>query len=540
MTITSNLHIGLAVWSNHTFTLGERCGTGGNAYQCITAGTSTSAPTGTSADVDNGGAAHFKWLSAIDYTSWQASYDAIASPLTQPVERLIWNDGVIQCVIGTILFFPGGKAGTSATNTITYKPAPGESFRDQASSTPINVDPTKGVTIKGATSGTASPVSYLWIVDPWFVVEGIQFLDTYATSQANFFLVASANNVRIRGCLFDSYTQTAGGNFGAIVTSGTTDSLVVANCFGIDRATSNVGRIILQGNGSATADKVVNSTFISSSTSGVAVEGSGSAANALVVKNCAMLGQTNPVTGASGTAVGVDHCVMSGSGLSFATDNGSNLFSKTAANQFVSATVDFRLKAGADCIHVAVNDTTDVPLSDDLFKSLRPSGLWDVGCYQLTAAVASAITEAATAADARSAAMVAAPAVTEAAVAAAVPTVTMVAAPAITEAGSATDVPVVVTPALGVITEAASAADTSTAAMVAAVAVPEAASAADSLFGALPFHPGITEAATSADVLSAAMVAALVATEAASAADIVAGSIVSSTTPTRASMFFGS
>lgn len=541
MTITSNIHVGVAAWTNHTFILNEPCSNAGNAYRCITPGTAPAAPTGTSQDATfGGGSAHFRYLSAVDYTDFQASYDGIASPVTQPVERLIWNHGVIQCVIGTILLFPGGKSGTSATNTITYKPAPGESFRDQpGASTPLNIDPTKGVTIQGATSGAASPVSYIWIVDPWFIVDGIQFLDTYATSQANFFLVASANNVRFDGCLFDSYTQTVGGDFGPIRTTGTTDSLVVANCFSIDRATSNAATAIKQGNGSATADKVVNCTFIAASTSSVAVGGTASATNSLVVKNCAMLGQTNPATSSSSaSAVGVDHCVMSGSSLAFATDNGSNLFAKTAANQFVSATVDFRLKAGADCINAATNDTTDVPLANDIFRAVRPSGFWDVGCFESSVAAAAAITESTSAIDTPSTAAVATRAVTEVAAAAVAPTAAMAAAQAITEAATGADVPGFIGTVASAISEAAVASDTPSAAMVAADAVTEAASAADTPFGALPFHPGITEAAIASDALSAAVVAARAITEAASAVDVSA--VVGAGGGTsRASMFFG-
>jgi hypothetical protein len=51
VTVTSNIYVGLAAWTNHTFVLGERCSNAGNAYQCITAGTSTAAPTGTSSNV---------------------------------------------------------------------------------------------------------------------------------------------------------------------------------------------------------------------------------------------------------------------------------------------------------------------------------------------------------------------------------------------------------------------------------------------------------------------------------------------------------
>src|SRR5579871_4797709 len=67
-----NIHFGLSAWSNKVFGPGARCSNAGNAYQCITGGSSTAAPTGTGSSINNGGAAVFKWLSAIDFTTPQA------------------------------------------------------------------------------------------------------------------------------------------------------------------------------------------------------------------------------------------------------------------------------------------------------------------------------------------------------------------------------------------------------------------------------------------------------------------------------------
>lgn len=387
MTITSNIHTGLAAWTNHTFTLGERCGTGGNAYQCITAGTSTSAPTGTSADVDNGGTAHFKWLSAINYTGIQAWNDAIATPLTQPVIGLIWNDGVINCTLGVRNFWINGHV-TTSTNTITLACAPGESFRDQpALTTPLTADSTKGVTIRGAASGTPSQSDYFWIDDDNVIIDGIQFVDPLSTSQMQI-IIAWKTNFRLQGCIFDGYSQTSGGNRSMIANVGAT-TYVIENCLFVDRAASNTYRAIYDTNTATTAGRVVNCTFIATASAApLAVQVEASATNGVVIKNTVAMGHTVAFGSSTVAACGVDHCVLSATGLGgFATNNGSNLFSKTAANQFVSTTVDFRLKAGADCLNAGAVDTADIPSSEDIFGTSRGAANWDVGCYEYTVSV---------------------------------------------------------------------------------------------------------------------------------------------------------
>lgn len=61
----------LPAWQNHTFISGEQCQSGGLAYECITAGTSTAAPTGTGSDIAPGGGAHFKYIGVVPLWSGQ-------------------------------------------------------------------------------------------------------------------------------------------------------------------------------------------------------------------------------------------------------------------------------------------------------------------------------------------------------------------------------------------------------------------------------------------------------------------------------------
>src|SRR5216684_805267 len=71
----------LTAWAAYSPLLGDRRTNGGNAYQCITAGTSVTGPSGTGADIIDGGTAHWTYLGvgtgAIDV--------AMSSALTGPI-----------------------------------------------------------------------------------------------------------------------------------------------------------------------------------------------------------------------------------------------------------------------------------------------------------------------------------------------------------------------------------------------------------------------------------------------------------------------
>ncbi len=134
MALTSNIHTGLSVWSAGAFNLGQRCSNAGGAYQCTVAGNSTLAPTGTGSSIPSG-AATFKYLSAIDYTSLQAWANGLPATLTQPVVALVWNHGPITTTAGVAFLNLGGHT-TSTSNNITIQPAPGEGFASTLAANP--------------------------------------------------------------------------------------------------------------------------------------------------------------------------------------------------------------------------------------------------------------------------------------------------------------------------------------------------------------------------------------------------------------------
>jgi hypothetical protein len=236
VTTTSNLHVGLAGWSNATYTIGQRRSNGGNAYQVTTGGTSTSPPTGTGTGINNGGIAVWKWLSAVDFTTLQAWYTAIVTTLTQPVIGLVWNDAVITATAGTALLIMNGSKVTTSTNTITLKPAPGDGFQDKfvaAPTTAFAYNNANGVSIELPATGTG-PTSYFEIDDNFVTLQGIQFKDLNSIS-ASKMIGGSGTNLHIDQCIIEGFSQAGGASL-----IGTTGSTLLTNCLIVDDVANNL------------------------------------------------------------------------------------------------------------------------------------------------------------------------------------------------------------------------------------------------------------------------------------------------------------
>ena len=151
---TFNIHYGLSAWPQNTaLGLGARRSNGGNAYQVITAGTTANTPgagpAGTGSNITDG-TVHWKYLSAIDYTSLQAW--ANNQPSTQSVNYIVqlWNNGVITTTVSTPFLVYTSTAGSFAT-LITC--APGEGLIGNRSSA-LAYNTANGVSFECASSGT--------------------------------------------------------------------------------------------------------------------------------------------------------------------------------------------------------------------------------------------------------------------------------------------------------------------------------------------------------------------------------------------------
>lgn len=235
----SNLHVGLAGWSNTTYTVGQRRSNAGNAYQVTTGGTSTSPPTGTGTGINNGGTSVWTWLSAIDYTTVQAWYTAIVTTLTQPVVGLLWNDAVITATAGTALLVASGKT-TTSTNTIILMPAPGEGFQDKFAAAPTTAfayNNANGVSFEMPASGTG-PSSYFQINDNFVTLKGLQFKDLNPISAASI-IGGSGTNLHVDQCIIEGRSQASGDSF-----ISTTASILLTNSLIVDDAVAPAGNVI--------------------------------------------------------------------------------------------------------------------------------------------------------------------------------------------------------------------------------------------------------------------------------------------------------
>lgn len=388
MTIVYNVYNSQPSWASQTYALGAVVATGGNAYKCIVPGSSTSAPTGTFGNINNGGVAVWQWLSAIDFTSLSAFQTGIPTTWTDNFDVRLWNtNGAYTTTTGTPLLTLTGH--TTAGFTMTIRPAPGQSFRDSLrdNNFPLAYDQTKGVAWLLPASGAGNTV-YVNVVDPGVTIQGIQYKDPNSGS-ASIPLDASGDNFTWADGLVDTFSQPSA-NGGFVIEAATVHWNILNSVF-IDRQTvgANAGQMIQNNNGGATTAKVINCTFISTTTNTttVAIVLFNNNTGGVTVRNCAFFGWTanGPPSNLNGFAAGVnvDHCVMD---YTFAapnfTDQGGNLYTKTAANQFFSAFTDLRMKKTADGYHTGVADATDIATADDIAGRGRGTGAWSMGAWE--------------------------------------------------------------------------------------------------------------------------------------------------------------
>jgi hypothetical protein len=386
----SNIHIGLPTWQiNHSYTIGQRVASTylgvTNAYQATSSGLSSATPPNGTGTTFPDGTLTWKFLSHVDFTdltTWAASLPAT---LTAPVVGFLWNNGTITTTAGTPFLTLGSSSTqhvTSAINTITLKPAPGESIRDTLATGTVALafNTTNGVSFT-LPSGTGG-VNYFDIYDSNVIFDGLQFRDPNSTSGSTILQQENTSTkLTVRNCIFDGYAQPGG----AVMIQGGTGAFTLANALVIDRQASSPDLSVAISTQS-TATRLVNVTLVAPNAPGST--GAGILANsaAAVITNTIISGYVNPqaVIGAGGPIASVSYSLFSNTTVGQgAVDNGNNLFSKTASNQFVSATTDFRLKTGADAINTATAALGDIPTADDIGRNPRPNGVaWDIGAWE--------------------------------------------------------------------------------------------------------------------------------------------------------------
>lgn len=378
----------------------------GNAYQCTIAGPSTGAPTGTGSAINNGGAATFKFLSSIDYTSLQSWASGLPATLTQAVVAQLWNNGSITTTSGVGFLNLTGHA-TSPANSITITAAPGESFANASpavdefntifssdfgggssagGSNALAFSTTTGVNFVQPATGVGG-INYFLIQDDHVFVTGLQFQDPNPTSGSTIF--QSTQNCTVSGCIFDGYGQTGGASILNPALGGAATSVfTLTNSLVVDRANSgSTGISIVSVNINAVyANNTIVALNAPAGQGGIADESSAAGVTVKFINNILIGYSAGLGIGTNtSTAITVSYSLFDVSSLTGAGINlgAGNIYSKSAAVTFISPTTDFRLLSTSAAINAGFSDTTDIPSSTDVFGTSRPQGsAWDIGAYE--------------------------------------------------------------------------------------------------------------------------------------------------------------
>ena len=283
-----------------------------------------------------------------------------------------YNDSEFTSSSGFVLTLSGST--TDSTHTITLTTGTGQSFADNANkltNAPV-YNQSNGVGLKS----TAAYAGVMGGTDDYVIIRGIQTKGTVTTSGGvDGFSMADA---WFDGLICESTGIVNSDHFAAFGIYGA--GAKATNCIGIQRS-SAAHHIVSCGNSA----KLINCTLIAPSDlatkSTVGINGS---YGACVIKNCAVFGAT-AVAGGSST-FSFTTCM---------TDVASpptGCTSETFANQFqntTTASLDPRLKTGANCLDTATTDSTDIPAAIDVVGTSRPQGsAWDIGAWELVVAAA--------------------------------------------------------------------------------------------------------------------------------------------------------
>jgi hypothetical protein len=387
--ISFNIHVGLTGWVGpFNYVVGNRVVNAGNAYQCITAGTSTSGagPTSTGSNITDG-TVRWKWLSAVDFSTLAAAQAALPATFTQPITWLIWNSaGTISIPGSTTPYLTLSGHTTSSVNNLTITTAPGEGLRDSVAlgHTPLAFNAAAGVSITTPTATPGFSLGWFDIADANVVIDGLQFRDPNPSSGCTLISSeAGAAGLTLRNCLFDGAAQP-----GPIPILSLSNTALLTNCVIIDRQPSTAASVAITANSTCT---IVNCTAYAGTAASntVMLLSNSTTVGGSRIRNTASFGYATGVgfTGGGGVSgnIIVDHCVSSSATIgSGCTDGGGNLLSRLAATNLLAPGTDLRLTLGAACVDAGVADLVDIPLGTDFAGLARPQGAaWDVGAFEL-------------------------------------------------------------------------------------------------------------------------------------------------------------
>jgi hypothetical protein len=381
---TWNVHYNLGSWFSHSFAVGERC-SNGNAYQCTIGGNSTAPPTGTGSDIAPGGAAHFKYLSGIDYsgtTGLQDWHDGRGGGNQGDHYTVnVWGNGSAITTYGNAGGFLSLYGWNANGFTTLIRAASGDSLGDavRLSGAPTVWNPANGVAFD--IPGPNGNPFYDGIDNVTF--EGLQIRDTNGYSAIQ--ICGTGQNLTVSKCFLDGYH---------LCYFPSSNNRII-NSIGIDRHNySNISDVTwpikwdLSDYGAS--GKAVGCTFIGLGIPGSVMLCALGVPGQVQVTGCAFFGFTDPAYSQNAAgALQLDHCCTDVDTFDYprdawgSTNGAGNLFSKSAANQFVDQNSDFRLKAGTDMANAGYIDTAEIPAGDD-FAGRARVGIWDIGALELS------------------------------------------------------------------------------------------------------------------------------------------------------------
>jgi hypothetical protein len=291
-----------------------------------------------------------------DYAVPADWFAAIPATLTANEVGNLYNDS--EFIFTSTQSYSGKTVGAF---TITLQPAAGQGFADTKANVgwKLSYVATQGVAFK-CTAGYVNNLVYN--LQAGMTVQGIQVKTTAANSSAGAVEQAAA---AFKNCIFDdnhpSYVFRLNPGTGI-------------NCLAISRG-GGIGVHLNYGSAAYNCTAVVPAGGV------VATNGIYGANNANTVVNCASFGFTNAFAFVTAWSVGSNYNAASDATAPGANSQQSKLF----ANQFVSTTDDFRLKALADCIDRGNTDATNAPA--DIVGTTRGVGLLgDIGVWEYVAA----------------------------------------------------------------------------------------------------------------------------------------------------------
>lgn len=275
----------------------------------------------------------------------------------------------------------GGWTGASSSNTVTLKCAAGQSFRDNANvqTNALRYNQANGVGVKSSVA-FASLIS---VTGAFFILDGLQVKTTDSTGGC-YLASAAISGCKVQNFIFECASTNS--NRGALKTFNVTDFIAQNGLCLMTAAGGSAAGV--EDVGGANAATYYDLTIVSSNGS-TATGFLNDFTTRPVVKNCAVAGFTTDYSGTCGTSANNATDKGSFGGTGYGTSGQVSLVGTTEWVSVTAGSEDLRLNSTS--AKLKDNGATIGP-ANDIAGTSRPQGsAYDVGCWELVAAVASDI-----------------------------------------------------------------------------------------------------------------------------------------------------